>query len=447
ITMKGYNKWNYKPFVLQFNHPYICRLVPGNTSVTFQWKDDYDKGPHTVRYKGREEKEWKSKRLTSEMHTIEGLEPRVTYEIAIFNSNGFQGASRLFNTGIYPGTLINYNHFEDKQYLFSGRCLGSPSLLRLPSGSLLASHDIFGGGMGAQRQENFTNIFRSDDDGKTWYLVSELFSCFWPSMFLHHGKLYIIACSRVYGDLLVGCSEDEGKTWSMPTVIARSCCAHGDNEGFHKSAGKVLKSHGRLWLGIEYGCWSCGTFRNTLLSIDENADLLDAENWTFTSFTPPARDVPGAIKGVPGALEGISMESLDGQYIYDIARYSNGLAMVLKVKADDPEGNLEFYKFSKIPVAHSKFEIIKHDDGWYYTIGNIPPARTILCVYRSRDLENWEFVSKILDFEGCSVNKVGVQYPSVLLEGRTLSFLSRTAMNNSESFHDSNCITFHRVEI
>ena len=82
------------------------------------------------------------------------------------------------------GTVVNYLHPADDCYSFSGHALCSPSLVRHPDGYLLASMDAYSG----DYPQNLTLIFRSDDDGKTWKYVSELFPCFWGKMFIHKGE-------------------------------------------------------------------------------------------------------------------------------------------------------------------------------------------------------------------------------------------------------------------
>ena len=429
--------------------PYIAVLSPSETSVSCQIITDSN-SEVTAHYKKLEDKESFTMPVKGNKFTIDGLETRCDYEIFLTDADGRRGTTRWVRSGYYPGKVLDYLHFQDKTYYFSGRCLGSPSIVRLPSGAILAVHDIFCGGTGGT-QENFAMVFRSDDDGESWTLVSQLFSCFWPRIFYLNGRTYIIACSRVYGDLLIGASDDEGVTWSTPTVLARSSCDNrAGNKGFHKGSCQPLISHGRIWFAIEYGNWSANIFCNTLLSAPVDSDLLDVEAWSFTEFCEPVRDNPYSLPGIPGAIEGVPVESPDGEYIYDLARYGvrlgESIGEIMRVKADDPEGKLEFYKFVKLPVGHSKFEVFKKDDGYAYVIGNRFPARTSIAVYRTKDYENWEEVKNLINFDGYSTDKVGLQYPSALFEGNKIYLLSRTAFNGSENFHDSNCITFHKFD-
>ena len=79
--------------------------------------------------------------------------------------------------------------------------LGSPSIIRLPDGALLASHDYFGLA-GCPRnhegEESLTSIYRSEDDGATWVNVTHIMNCYWSSLFLHNGAVYILGTSQQY---------------------------------------------------------------------------------------------------------------------------------------------------------------------------------------------------------------------------------------------------------
>lgn len=39
-----------------------------------------------------------------------------------------------------------------------------------------------------------------------------------------------------------------------------------------------------------------------------------------------------------------------------------------------------------------------------------------------------------------------MQYPDMIIDGDDMLWVQRTAMNNARNFHDSNYITFHRLE-
>jgi hypothetical protein len=58
--------------------------------------------------------------------------------------------------------------------------LGSPSLVRLPDGVLVASHDYFGPGCprNHEAEESLTSIYRSEDNGQSWVNVTHVMNAF-----------------------------------------------------------------------------------------------------------------------------------------------------------------------------------------------------------------------------------------------------------------------------
>ena len=98
--------------------------------------------------------------------------------------------------------------------------------------------------------------------------------------------------------------------------------------------------------------------------------------------------------------------------------------------------------------------MIKMDEesGYYYSIiSRITPdynihARNLLSLMRSKDLENWELVTDLLNYRHCDPAKVGFQYVDFSIEGEDIIFLSRTAINGACNSHDANYSTFHRIE-
>ncbi|NLN04590.1 MAG: exo-alpha-sialidase [Clostridiaceae bacterium] len=192
-------------------------------------------------------------------------------------------------------------------------------LLKLPNGSLLASNDYYK----AKSPQNLTSLFRSDDDGKSWYYVTDLYPCFWGKLFYHKGSVYMLATANEYGDLLIGRSDDEGRNWSTPTVIFRGSNSCFES-GFHKAPNNVVRAYGRLWTSIDYGSWVRKSFSNSIFSIDENADLLQAENWCCSGFLKHNPNWANA-EDIPGAIEGNIVVAPDGS-IVNMLRYSKNKA-------------------------------------------------------------------------------------------------------------------------
>lgn len=450
--MKCTTAWNHTPYrpadlPEERMKPFICRLAPGETTLEIEWFDHSETGTHTLFWSQWLHNKWQQLPVEEGVVTLTGLKDGAEYEFYIQSPSGKKSATRLAHTGFVPGTVVNYLHPQDKFYAFSGNYLCSPSLVRVPSGALLAMMDVYG-----SSPQNLQIICRSDDDGKTWHYLTELFPSFWGTLFLHKGALYCISASTEYGDLLIGRSDDEGKTWTRPTVLARGSSHFGEN-GWHRAPVVVLNAYGRLWTGMDYGSWakekfSKESFSNTMFSIDENADLLVAENWHYADFWHYDGTLPGAVPNVNQGIEDNAVVGPDGN-LYLIERYAEGKAIKLRLEDNDPDKAMVFDQFIDFPMAHTKFEIRRREsDGLYFAVGNRPPLRTVLSVYVSEDLEHWEFLQDILNYEDMPHLQIGFQYPAFLFNGdHEILVLSRTSFNGANNFHDSNFQTFHRVTL
>jgi len=218
--MKKQKSWSYAPYKpLFFNTGdiYICRIAPVENSITIDWLPVDGVENYNVYIRERDIGEFVKVGVTSDTtFTVTGRKYETDYAFYI-EAAGKKSRVRLARCGeTLPGAaIVNYLHPDDEAYIFSGQSLCSPSILRHPDGYLLASMDVFKD----KYPQNLTLIFRSDDDGKTWKYVSELFPCFWGKMFVHKGEVYMISCSTEYGDLLIGRSCDGGKTFKEPTVL------------------------------------------------------------------------------------------------------------------------------------------------------------------------------------------------------------------------------------
>jgi len=133
----------------------------------------------------------------------------------------------------------------------------------------------------------------------------------------------MLATANEYGDLLIGRSDDEGRNWSIPTVIFRGSNSCFES-GFHKAPNNVVRAYGRLWTSIDYGSWVRKSFSNSIFSIDENADLLQAENWCCSGFLKHNPNWANA-EDIPGAIEGNIVVAPDGS-IVNMLRYSKNKA-------------------------------------------------------------------------------------------------------------------------
>lgn len=452
--MKGYNKWSYAPYKPLINDGakiYISRVAPNEKSVHFEWLSDDTS--FNVFYKKRNDADFVLYKTTSECECdITNLEPDTDYEFKVISDKNFSPV-RLFRTGKVVGTVVNYLHPDDTVYAFSGRYLCSPSFVKHPDGYLLSSMDVFA----VHHPQNLTLIFRSDDEGKTWHYVSELMPCFWAKLFIHKNELYAMACSTEYGDLLIGKSTDGGKTFTTPTTLLRGSNGKAGNDGVHKNPQPPVIYNGRLYQTLEWGSWDNKDYCHAAIvaSIDENADLLDAENWHFTppkTFNPD--DVPELnLPKCSMTIEGTLVISPEGKLLNVLRFAGDGHAICYEVDIDDPDAPLKYHSLLNFPAHLSKFTI-KYDNksGYYYSVATkihdktIPWARNLLSLLKSKNLTDWETVKDIYDYTDCDPKYTGFQYVDYEFNGDDIIFVCRTALNKPNDYHNSNYQTFDVIK-
>lgn len=460
--MRGKTCWQsrpYRPFNRQSElaNPLIVRLAPWLTGVEIEWIDvfDTDSTHHAYLRPIDTGVPFKEVVLNGNPARIDGLTPYQDYEICI-TRNGAKpthNCSRLFRAVNAPGVVVNYLHPRDDFYSFSGKALCSPSLVRLPSGALLASMDVYVG-RGAQ---NLTILFRSEDRGKSWRYVADLHPLFWANLFIHNGRLFAMGCSTEFGDLIIGASDDEGITWTTPSHILYGSSTVG--EGWEQAPMPILHANGRIYTSIEYG--QLPDVGVCVISAQQDSDLLDPASW---SITPPLylqNDWPGKpIGDCRMILEGNVLQINDGKLI-NILRVQatncipdHGVALVLNVDSHDPEAPLKFNRFLQMPSGSNSKTFIRFDkqSRTYYAIGNIctdpstPSQRSVLSLLTSRDAMKWDIACNLIDFRHERANEVGFQYPFFIFDGNDILFECRTAIGGARNFHDANFATFHIIE-
>jgi len=224
----------------------------------------------------------------------------------------------------------------------------------------------------------------------------------------------------------------------------------------------MLYHQGRLYGTLEWGSWANKEYYHAamVMSCDENADLMQPENWHFSEPVKYDPAWPGTAKGeTMGNIEGTLCVSPEGT-LYNVMRYNirnaepkYGLVLAYKVNTQDPDAPLEYSHAIKMPCNNSKFTI-KYDgiSRKYYSIGTRIDCeervggRNLLSLLASDDMENWRVLCDLMDKRDEPMEKVGFQYVDFEFEGDDLIYLCRTAINNAHNFHDSNYQTFHRIK-
>ena len=461
--MKKPKSWSYAPYKpLFFNTGdiYICRIAPTENTITFDWLPVDGAEHYNVYLREKDNGEFQKIAVISEnTYTATGLKYETDYAFYV-EAAGKKSRVRLARCGeTLPGAaIVNYHHPEDEAYIFSGYALCSPSIIRHPDGYLLASMDLYKD----KYPQNLTLIYRSDDDGKTWKYVSELFPCFWGKMFVHKGEVYMLACSTEYGDFLIGKSSDGGKSFTEPTILFRGGNGKNGEPGCHKNPEPVVIHNGRIWNTVEWGSWGRCYHAPMVVSAPVDADLLDSDSWEFSEPVKYNPEWKGLPKGTSsGNIEG-TLTVVDGQ-LYSVMRYDmsklerkSGLVMRYKVNTENPAAPLEFDRVIEFPANSSKFEMIYHEGTkkWYSIASRIKQnddgtttVRNLLSLFVSDDCVNWELGKDLIDMSDRDPMKIGFQYVDYFIENDTIYYLVRTAINNAANFHDANYSLFFKLHL
>lgn len=395
--------------------------------------------------------------------TVDGLADGIDYEIQIraYYHETFLGRclNRMVRCGKISGTVVSYIHPDDYSFSYSGRSPASPGVLRLPTGEMLVSHDVYWG----DEPQMLTKIFSSKDDGASWQFVCDVVPCFWGKLFWHKDALYLLGCSTECGDLLLGRSLDYGRTWSAPVVLYPG--GTRETGGPMRASLPVIAHKGRLWTSMDVGSYVIGYHDTVIVSVKEDADLMEPKNWVCSEPLHYDPDWPGTSKGAPitGFLEGNMVVGPD-QEMYDVLRYetrggepSYGLAGLVKADIRCPGKRPSLYKIIPFEGNLSRFTITKYEpeNGYYAVVSRVVNEPTYyrgrLSLMFSKDLENWQFVRDLLDMGPMKLpdwpNKTAFQYPDFFIENDMIYLVSRTAINGAYNYHNANYITFHKFPL
>ncbi len=360
-------------------------------------------------------------------------------------------------------TEVKYMPERSKTYL------GSPSIIRLEDGVLVASHDYFHDDPENHQAETrrLTSVYRSEDDGQTWLNVAQIVGAFWSSLFLHHDELYMLGCTRRSGSIVIRKSTDGGFTWTFPMDSESGLLFQAgfgmEAPSYHCAPTPVITCRGRIYRAFEdntTGHWPTG-FQALVISAPEDADLLNAANWEMSNKLKfDASQVPEdwGDHG-PGFLEGNMVEGPDGQ-LWNIMRLStephSDFAAMVKVTDNGKKISLDYKKdIISLPGGTHKFTIRRDPvTKLYMTLSNkntVPGSasqRNVLTLSVSEDLRNWKVVKTVLTDESGlkeedSVKLTGFQYVDWQFDGEDMIYLVRTAWRGAVRFHDSNRITYH----
>jgi hypothetical protein len=192
-----------------------------------------------------------------------------------------------------------------------------------------------------------------------------------------------------------------------------------------------------------------------VMSCDLKDDLLNPLSWSFSEprafdhFSQELTDLPLRTMTIEGTL----VVDPEGKLL-NIMRFGKyGKAMMYRVNEKDPHAPLSYERLMDFPANLSKF-MIKYDEqtGRYFSVATRlydperPKARNLLSLMTSVDLVTWEVACDLYDFRDRDHKLTGLQYVDFEFDGEDLIYLCRTAINGANTYHNSNYITFHRVE-
>lgn len=372
--------------------------------------------------------------------------------------------------------------------------LGSPSVVRLPDDGLVASHDYFGPGCprNHEGEESLTSIYRSDDDGATWVCLTHIMNCYWSTLFVHDGALFILGTTQQYGSIVIRRSTDGGHTWTHPVSPDSGMLYAGgyyhDSPNYHCAPVPVTIHEGRIYKAYE-DCSPCvwGTgFQACVISAPVDSDLLDAANWTMSNkiaFDPAWVPAAWGKTHKPGWREGNVVADPDGQ-LWDILSFEAGpleAEKAARIRIEDDGRTISFDPatgFFDLPGAKAKLTLRRDPvTGTYITIANALDDMDILrkwasetgtsvdhfrrdhpmrqrnkCfVLASDDLWTWRRVKLLIQDETGlkpedSIRLTGFQYTDWQFDGDDIIFAVRTAYRGAVTFHDSNRILFGKLK-
>lgn len=389
----------------------------------------------------------------------------------------------------------------------------SPGILRLDSGRLVATIDLGGPGMKdwpepkGKRYRNLIQgkVFTSDDGGKTWQHRLD-----YPFMharpFVAGKSIYVLGqCEK----LMIVRSDDEGKTWSQPTVLH-----DGD---WTQAPSNVHYANGCVYLVMcqrpyKMGGWPVAVEAPVLMRGRIGDDLTDAKNWTFADskafrdvVTPKELDwfgvpvykslfdtystvAPGRGMAPIGWLETNVIQIVDpnhvwcdpsGKTFHLFSRAHTGgtgyaaLAKVVEQGEKPGTGEMKFMLqtvpsgkkmfYVPMPGGQMKFHIVYDEQTKLYWLlstqatdsmirpDKMPTGRYGLPDNERRRLQ-LHFSKNMVDWCFAGLVAVGPadnasrHYASMVIDGEDLIVLSRSGDLRAKTAHDGNLITFHRVK-
>ena len=366
----------------------------------------------------------------------------------------------------------------------------TPSIILVNHQRLVASFDLSGKGLKQYFPPPYTSvgdcmgnqlhIMVSDDWGKTWRQTARL-AMLHATLFQVNHDLYVIGHA---GSLYIAKSSDYGETWTEPVLL-------DDKHHWHQSSCNIEILNERVYLVFEYRLpvpdhqWRWPNVMPVVLNCSTGEDLLNPENWQFGASIN-TEDLLNTINpncgtqhDFPFILESnlIRLRQKDHEFyregelnLFLIMRttydFGSTGAVLKGVAGDQNKVDLDFvyrddgskFFFFPMPGGNMKF-YLQYDSvsGLYWMAASQScdyflkssadrldgGPRQRLCLYFSKDAFSWCFAGMIAKGEG----RLGSRhYSTFTIAGNDLYVLSRSGTPESESQHNGNLITLHKIQ-
>lgn len=363
----------------------------------------------------------------------------------------------------------------------------APSLVKLPSGALIASvphglpyHD------GGQSLRSFW-FYRSEDGGLNWEQVSNLpYDSCEPNLFVHESRLYVLFTPNQNNTKMdrsmfprdgrwgiwISVSDDEGSSWSPAKRVFEGPAMPDKPTPQHSTGGEaaMLVSRGKLYLSVSDWFQSMAA-----VSCDLDKGILNPDAWRVSEMVDmpiPAELVYEPFRGGNGmrVLEGNVVE-VSGKLLVIARTVINGgatcnMGAIYEIE-DEPDAplRLRFIQLYPIPGGQMKF-YIEYDSTskLFWMASNLPSNsaflveegswakakithafatdRRSLLLWYSVDALNWFPAGWVARARGWTQS---FHYPVMHIDGDDIILISRTARDSGNQ-HDVDMATFHRIK-
>jgi len=355
-----------------------------------------------------------------------------------------------------PGIVIDHSPAS------LGVSLGSPCIVITPNGDYIVSTTITSIEKRDRGDIHNTAVFKSTDKGISWDLIADVKNQRWSNIFYHRDALYLLGTYKAFGNAVIRKSVDGGITWTEPTNKKNGLIAEGR---YHCAPVPIVIHNGRLWRAME-DAPSGREFRAFMMSASVEADLLDADNWSFTNKLPYSEEWR---EGFGGWLEGNAVVTPAGELVNVLrchfARGMHSTAAIVNVSTDGKTASFNPEQdFIVLPGGTSKKFTIRYDQesNKYWSLVNwIQPRdlkyldelgagkiRNTLALASCTNLRDW-IIERIILYHP-DVENHAVQYVDWQFEDQDIIAVARTAyddgLGGAANYHDANYITFHRVK-